>query len=43
MVIAHTKRFSLHKRQILSLVGVVDAFLRAEQRQSFTVFAGKAS
>lgn len=36
------KRPSEHKRHILSLAGIVDAFLRGE-KNSFTIFAGKAS
>jgi glucan phosphorylase len=40
--IAHTKRPSKHKRHILSIAGIVDAFLNNDKR-SFTIFAGKAS
>jgi glucan phosphorylase len=42
MVIGHTKRISVHKRHILSVIGIVDAWLR-DDRRSFTVFAGKAN
>jgi glucan phosphorylase len=42
MVIGHTKRISVHKRHILSIIGIIDAWLR-DDRRSFTVFAGKAN
>ena len=42
LFIGHTKRPSKHKRHILSLAGIVDAFLNNDHR-SFTIFAGKAS
>jgi glucan phosphorylase len=42
LFIAHTKRPSKHKRHILSLAGIVDSFIRNDNR-SFTIFAGKAS
>jgi glucan phosphorylase len=42
MVIGHTKRISVHKRHILSIIGIIDAWLR-DDRRSLTVFAGKAN
>jgi glucan phosphorylase len=42
LFIAHTKRPSEHKRHIISLAGIIDAYLRNDKR-SFTIFAGKAS
>ena len=42
MIIGHTKRISVHKRHTLSIIGIVDAWLR-DDRRSFTVFAGKAN
>lgn len=43
MFIGNTKRFSAHKQQLLSVLGIVDAHLRNEQKQTMTIFGGKAS
>ena len=42
MIIAHIKRPTEHKRHYLSLIGVVDAWLRSDS-SAFTIYAGKAS
>lgn len=42
MLIGHTKRPTEHKRHLLSVLGILDSYLRNDRRQ-FTVFAGKAS
>ena len=42
MIIAHMKRPTEHKRHYLSLIGVVDAWLRGDP-SAFSIYAGKAS
>jgi len=42
MLIGHTKRPTQHKRHIFSILGIIDAYIRGDNR-SFTIFAGKAS
>jgi glucan phosphorylase len=43
MFIGNTKRFSQHKQQLLSVLGIVDAHLRDENKRTLTIFSGKAS
>ena len=43
MFIGNTKRFSEHKQQLLSVLGIVDAHLRNEQKRTLTIFSGKAT
>lgn len=43
MILAHTKRPTLHKRHLFSLLGILDAFLQGDPASQFTIFAGKAA